>query len=376
MFKYRNVISIPPLGMIDDLAAIARCGPESVVLNAVINAKMNLKKLEFNQTKCVKLHVCKENKKKCSIAATRNVGCVFLEVQDAEMQSAESEKYIGDVISSNGSNDANISRRVSIGYGAISQIMAVLHEISYGYQFVEIGLVMRESILLSKILLSSESWHKLFLYQIEKLNDVDKSFFKNLFNSHSKTALEFYYSETGSIPLHIKISMRRLNYWWHILSVENSEMISKIYNAQKLSPVSGDWTQLLEKDKKQFDIAEMTDSEVRAISQIKFKNFIKKKAQELTVRYLVELKKKHSKSDKLDVKDLVISEYLIDKRFSKEERELLFRLRSETVDVKETLKMHISTTICCVSCVECFSAHKCIFSSAPNLPFLLWWTKM
>ena len=45
MFKYRNVISIPPLGMIDDLAAIARCGPESVVLNAVINAKINLKTL-------------------------------------------------------------------------------------------------------------------------------------------------------------------------------------------------------------------------------------------------------------------------------------------------------------------------------------------
>ena len=51
------------------------------------------------------------------------------------MQSAESEKYIGDVISSNGSNDANISRGVSIGYTANSQIMAVLHEISYGYQF-------------------------------------------------------------------------------------------------------------------------------------------------------------------------------------------------------------------------------------------------
>ena len=272
-------------------------------------------------------------------------------MQDAEVQSADSEKYTGDVVSSNGSNDANISRRVSIGYGAISQIMAVLHEISYGYQFVEIGLVMRESILLSKILLSSESWHKLFLYQIEKLNDVDKSFFKNLFNSHSKTALEFYYSETGSIPLHIKISMRRLNYWWHILSVENSEMISKIYNAQKLSPVSGDWTQLLEKDKKQFDIAEMTDSEVRAITQIKFKNFIKKKAQELTVRYLVELKKKHSKSDKLDVKDLVISEYLIDKRFSKEERELLFRLRSETVDVKENFKnAYLNNNMLCELC--------------------------
>ena len=86
MFKYRNVISIPPLGIIDDLAAIAECGPESVVLNAIIIAKINLKKLKFNQTKCVKLHVCKETKKQCSTAAAEdsiniNVKCAFLEEQ-------------------------------------------------------------------------------------------------------------------------------------------------------------------------------------------------------------------------------------------------------------------------------------------------------
>ena len=45
-----------------------------------------------------------------------------------EMQSDEKDKYIGDVIASNGSNDANRSRRVPLGYGAISQSMAVLHD--------------------------------------------------------------------------------------------------------------------------------------------------------------------------------------------------------------------------------------------------------
>ena len=40
----------------------------------------------------------------------------------------------------------------------------------------------------------------LYQYQIEKLEEVDLSFFRQLFNSHSKTASEFYYSETGKIP--------------------------------------------------------------------------------------------------------------------------------------------------------------------------------
>ena len=64
MFKYRNAVSIPSLGMIDDLAAIAKCGPESVILHSIINAKINMKKLTFKQTKCKKLHISKENKKK------------------------------------------------------------------------------------------------------------------------------------------------------------------------------------------------------------------------------------------------------------------------------------------------------------------------
>ena len=229
--------------------------------------------------------------------------------------------------------------------------MLVLHDITYGYHFVEIGLILWESIHLSKMLVSSEYWHTLFLYQIEKLNEVDKSLFRKLFNSHSKTALEFYYSESGSIPLSIKISMRRLNYWWQILSVEKSELINKIYSAQKLSPVSGDWIKLLENDQKQFDIDKMSDSEVQEISQIKIKNYIKKKAQEVTISYLVDLKKKHTKSEKLDVKDFSISEYLIDRRFSKEERELLFRLRSKTVDVKENFKnAYVNNNMLCELC--------------------------
>ena len=48
IYKYRNAVTIPPLGMIDDLAAIGKCGPQSVILNAIINANMNMKKMNFN----------------------------------------------------------------------------------------------------------------------------------------------------------------------------------------------------------------------------------------------------------------------------------------------------------------------------------------
>ena len=109
-----------------------------------------MKKLEFNQNKCVKLHISKAVRKGCSQTEpnTRNVRGAFLEVQECEIKEDEEERYIGDVIFCNGSNDGNISRRRSLGTGAIAQIFAILSEVSLGFQYIEIGLIPRESILM------------------------------------------------------------------------------------------------------------------------------------------------------------------------------------------------------------------------------------
>ena len=196
-------------------------------------------------------------------------------------------------------------------------------QVSLGHQYIDIGLVLRESILLSKMLLSAESWHKLFLYQIEKLEEVDRMFFRQFFNCHSKTAIEFYYIESASIPIRIKVSAKRLMYWWHILHVDKSELIYRVYSAQKLSPISGDWVNQLENDKEKFSIT-LSDKEMASISQEKFRKYVRKKSIELTIEYLEKLQRKNSKSKLLDMKDMRISSYLQDIRFSKCERELLF----------------------------------------------------
>ena len=103
------------------------------------------------------------------------------------------------------------------------EIFVILNQISMGHQYIEIGLILRESILMSKVLLSAESWHRVFQYQTEKLEDVDNVFLRQLFNCHSKTAIEFLISESGAIPVSTQINAKRLLYWWHILSVDRSE---------------------------------------------------------------------------------------------------------------------------------------------------------
>ena len=144
--------------------------------------------------------------------------------------------------------------------------------------------------------------------------------------------------------------MRRLLYWWNILHVDESEMIYKVYRAQKLSPVFGDWIQLLDKDKQQFGIL-VTDEDIQSISLFKFKQFIKKKGKELMVEYLLSLQQKHSKSRDLDVENLEMSPYLCDPRFNKKEREILFKLRSRTIQTKENFQnAYLNNNMLCELC--------------------------
>ena len=47
LYSYKGLVGIPPLSMVDDLACISTCGLETVQMNGFINAKTNIKKLQF-----------------------------------------------------------------------------------------------------------------------------------------------------------------------------------------------------------------------------------------------------------------------------------------------------------------------------------------
>ena len=84
-----------------DIAGVSQCNEDSVILNAIVNAKIESKKLQFNLKKCVNMHIGpnKEN-------------CPNLVVHETQMLSTETQKYLGDTISSSGYNSVNIKRKM------------------------------------------------------------------------------------------------------------------------------------------------------------------------------------------------------------------------------------------------------------------------
>ena len=75
-----------------------------------------------------------------------------------------------------------------------------------------------------------------------------------------------------------------------MINVSNSEMIFKVYSAQKLSPDARDWVNVLEADKTLFNI-KLSDKKIASIPKQKLKKFVKKKTGELTVQNLEKLKR-------------------------------------------------------------------------------------
>ena len=57
MYKYRDCVKIPALSSVDDILSVTECGPSSVKMNAYVQSKVDTKKLELSDTKCVKMHI-------------------------------------------------------------------------------------------------------------------------------------------------------------------------------------------------------------------------------------------------------------------------------------------------------------------------------
>ena len=65
--------------------------------------------------------------------------------------------------------------------------------------------------------------------------------FKSVFQSPFSTPIAAYYLETGAIPIRFVLIGRRLMYLWTILQKNEEELVSKVYQAQKLFPVKDDF---------------------------------------------------------------------------------------------------------------------------------------
>ena len=156
----------------------------------------------------------------------KSENCPSLKIHQKEMMKSGKERYLGDVITDDAKMDENIKMRKDKGIGIANGIISILKEVSFGVYYFEMGMLFRNSMLLSGILFNTESMCSISENHLNMLEDADKYLLRQLFNTNIGTPIESFYIELSILPVKYLVKGRRcrLIYYWTMLQKTDNEL--------------------------------------------------------------------------------------------------------------------------------------------------------
>lgn len=359
LYFYKDLVPIPPLGLVDDLFTISTCGFKTTMMNQFINSKTGMKKLQFGTTKCKKLHVgrssnatiCKDlyvggwEVEVVTDTVTGECSQEELFVGDKKMKVEQEQVYLGDVISADGKHSKNVMARKGKGLGIINEIMNILETIFFGKYYFEVALILRSSLLLSSILLNSEAWVNLSEKDIKILEQTDEILLNKILECDSNTSNVFKYLELGIYPVRFEIMKRKIVFLQYILKQKKDSMIFQVFKATCDSPIKNDFMEVCNKYLKILDI-NLSLEEIENLSSWRFKRLVKTKTNVAAYKYLIEEKNKQSKICNIQFRDLKIKDYLFEGNVNTKVSKFVFKARSKNLDIKLFKKWKYTDKLC------------------------------
>ena len=360
-YMYKGEVEIPPLGMVDDLLCVSECGVKTSMLNSYINFKTNTKKLQFGVSKCKKIHVgkiCEEHKcQNLLVDSWAEVEDESLEMQDQFvgeelMEESQGEKYLGDIVSNDGRNMKNIQSRVNKGKGIVSRIMTLLEGIPFGQYYFEVAVILRNSLLVSSLLTNSEAWYNVSKAELDYLETVDELLLRSILKAPKTTPKEMLYLELGCFPLRNLIQKRRISFLYYLLHQDPESMLYKFLQSQLRNRNIKDWTSTVLQDLKELKW-DMNMDEIKNMKKSEFKRMLKEKTEEKSINDLNVVKSGHSKVKHLKHSMMQMRNYFkqTSMKQTKEEIQLIFKLRARMTDIKMNYK-GIYDSFECSACKE------------------------
>ena len=349
LYEYKDGLGVPPLGMVDDVIAVSRCGIEAVEMNAYLNQKTRMQKLQFGPEKCHQLHVGKSNiccpelyidewrlEKKDNLK-TGIENLVDILVDEHKIEQASEEKYLGDIISIDGKNTKNIAARVAKAQGIIKQVRTMLEEMVFGSFVFEVAVVLRNSLFINGILTNVEAAYDLTTTEIESLEKCDEQLIRTILECPCTTPREMLYLELGVTPIRFIVMTRRLMFYHYILNQEKDSLMYKFFQVQSQKPVKGDWSLTVQDDLKTLDI-NLTEEALGNLSEYSFKQLVSTQIKKETFSFLTKLKESHSKVLHIPYQKHEIQDYLQSARITPDLAKFTFLARSRMIAVGHNYK--------------------------------------
>ena len=231
---------------------------------------------------------------------------------EKEMELREEEKYLGDILSSDGRNIRNVKARVAKGKGIICRIMTILEGLPFGKYYYEVGVILRNSLLVSSMLCNTEAWYSITTAEIELLETVDVQFLRKLLNAPIATPKEMLYLELGCTPFRELIAKRRILFLHYIL--REGSMIRNFFAVQSKNPKPKDWVLTVKKDLEELKL-ELDIENIKTYTKPTLKILLNKAISIKVMKRLNTLKENHSKVRNISHTSLKMQNYLKANRY-------------------------------------------------------------
>ena len=241
-------------------------------------------------------------------------------------------KYLGQIISKDGTNVKNIVNRANKGIG----FDTTLQNTPGGRYNFELSVVMRNAVLISSIISCSEVWYRITEWENRKLEQIDEMLLRKIFDCSSQILLEMLYLELGLMPIRFIIMLRRIIYLQHILKQKQKQtLLFRFFKAQIKNPNINDWVSGVVQDLCSAKI-DLELIEIENMTEERYKTLCKQKVKTLAFEYLMEKKSKRQNRTKLKYDSLNFAKYLQEDEFNYtiQEKQNLFKCRMNDIDVK------------------------------------------
>ena len=364
-YKYKDKVPIPLLGMMDDVFCISETGYKTQRMNAFINAKTAFKRLQFGSDKCHVIYIGKDipKHKKPDLFVD---GWIMKEIEDKEtgqrteneefdgekdIIESDNEKYLGQIISKDGSNTKNVENKTNKGKGLVDKLENILENNPGGKFHFEIAVILRNACLISSLISGSEAWYNITEDDKRKLERCDENLLRKILNCSSQVPSEILYLELGLTPIRYIIMLRRISYLQEILKQKHrNSLIYKFFMAQLEEPTKNDWVTEALKDISHLEI-KMDLGQIEAMSIDKFKIICKQKVRQKSFVYLLGNKERLKSIKHIRYEKMQMAKYLRYNDFglTTKERQYLFQCRLNDIDTRGNRKWKYEE-IYCISC--------------------------
>ena len=260
------------------------------------------------------------------------------------MKNVKEKKYLGDLISSDGSNSKNIKERTDKSNGIINNIVSALHERPYGRHEFKAYKIMREGLLLGGMLTNTDSWINISKKDIEKLEKPDTILMRKILSASGNPSKSFMMPELGIVPVRYVIMKKRLQFLHHILTESTETLIRQVFDVLNEDSRKGDFVYLTNHDKIELEI-DLSNEEISSISKWSWKKYLREKVTKAAFKFLIEDNDRKEKTRDIKFYQLQMNEYLFQNE-NTNISQVIFSIRSKTLDLKTWRPWQYKNDLC------------------------------